>query len=268
MSGFDGTWLALREPVDHAAREMALVEALAQALAPIDAPSLVDIGCGTGSTWRYLSSQLPERTQWLLVDHDPLLLTDARHRIGADHPVRFQVHDLTDVAELPLEGVSVVTASALFDLCSRAFCETLIDRLTRTGCGLYAALNYDGTMTWSRPHPLDDAVVAAFNQHQRGDKGFGPALGPDATDCLTDLLTNRGFHVLTGDSPWQMDHGHAALQSAFLKGFRQPLLDIGDLSDGEIEAWLSFRLATIEAPENLCRVGHRDLLALPPKDWV
>jgi hypothetical protein len=215
-----------------------------------------------------LSEQLPERTRWLLLDHDPLLLADARHRIATDRQVRFQVHDLTDVDGLPLEAVSVVTASALFDLCSQAFCEALITRLARTRCGLYAALNYDGAMTWSLAHPLDGAVVAAFNRHQRGNKGFGLALGPDATDCLTGLLQDRGFHILTGDSPWQMDRSHPALQTAFLQGFRQPLLDIGELSDGDIEAWLSFRLSAVEEPESSCRVGHSDLLALPPDGLI
>ncbi|MCF8479978.1 MAG: methyltransferase domain-containing protein [Rhodospirillum sp.] len=266
MSGFDGPWLALREPLDRAARDGALVADVARHLVRVTDPRVLDIGCGTGSTWRSLSESLPGTVEWLLLDHDPLLLTEARRRIGGNRAVVVREHDLNDITGLPLEGVALVTASALFDLCSRSFCAALVARLAETACGLYAALTYDGVMGWSRTHPLDGAVVEAFNRHQRRDKGLGPALGPDATEGLAELLRERGFDPRIGSSPWRMDHRSAALQAAFLGGFRQPLSEIGTLSAGEIEEWLSFRLSVIDAPDSRCLVGHSDLLAFPPRE--
>lgn len=263
MSGFDKDWLALREPADRAARHDGLVDDLARYLSDMKDTRILDIGCGTGSTWRALNDRLPGAVHWGLLDHDPLLLEEAERRIGANGRVGFCRHDLNDIDTLPMKGVDVVTASALFDLCSERLCEAMADRLASTLCGLYAALNYNGIMHWSIPHALDEQIVDLFNQHQRTDKGFGPALGPDATARLARLLTTRGFSVRIEESPWRMDAGSTALQVALLNGLRQPLLEISELSEATIEGWLGYRLWAIGEPDSSCMVGHTDLLALP-----
>lgn len=263
MSGFDKDWLALREPADRAARHDGLVADLARHLASLEDARVLDIGCGTGSTWRCLSDRLPAKVHWQLLDYDPALLAEAARQIGSNSTVAFRRHDLNDIATLPLDGASVVTASALFDLSSERFCTALVDRLASARIGLYAALNYDGVMHWSLPHPLDGQMVDLFNRHQRTDKGFGTALGPDATACLAHLLTARDFSVRIEDSPWRMDSRTAALQAEFLRGLRQPLLEMSELSEATVDAWLEFRLSAIGQPGSSCLVGHTDLLALP-----
>lgn len=263
MSGFDKDWLALREPADRAARNKGLVDDLARHLASLDNGCVLDIGCGTGSTWRSLSDHLPANVHWQLLDCDPALLAEAARQIDSTSTVAFRQHDLNDIATLPLDAASIVTASALFDLCSERFCIDLADRLASARIGLYAALNYDGVMHWSLPHPLDEQMVDLFNRHQRTDKGFGAALGPDATACLARLLTAHGFSVRIEDSPWRMDSRTAALQAEFLHGLRRPLLEMSDLSEAVINDWLEFRLSAIGQPGSSCLVGHTDLLALP-----
>jgi SAM-dependent methyltransferase len=263
MSGFDKSWLAIREPADREARAQPLVDALSHHLqAKADSPSLLDIGCGTGSTYRTLSPLVPTETRWHLLDYDPQLLIEAEKQIGPSASVRFRHHDLNDLDGLPLEGVSVVTASALFDLCSADFCDRFVERLTGEKTGLYAALNYDGVMAWSEAHPLDGKVVENFNRHQRLDKGFGPALGPDATEHLSRLLGGRGYTVEIAKSPWQLGPEHHALQAELLNGIRQPVTEIGSISSAELEEWLAFRLAAVTRPGSSCVVGHTDLLAL------
>ncbi|EHS53117.1 hypothetical protein PDO_4415 [Rhizobium sp. PDO1-076] len=297
MSGFDKDWLALREPADHAARHEGLVDAVARHLAGLTDARILDIGCGTGSTWRSLGDRLPAGLHWRLLDHDPALLEEAARRIGASGLVELRRHDLNDIASLPVEGAGLVTASALFDLCSKHFCAILVDRLASARCGLYAALNYDGIMRWSLPHPLDAQMVDLFNGHQRTDKGFGPALGPDAAACLARQLKARGFRVRVEESPWRMDAGSAALQAELLNGMRRPLLeqfqqkcaailrlklrknkdgepyrhsrkggralDVSGLPEAAVDSWLEYRLAAIGQPGSSCIVGHADLLALP-----
>jgi SAM-dependent methyltransferase len=263
MSGFDKSWLALREPADREARARPLIDALCRHLqGKADSPSLLDIGCGTGSTYRTLSPVMPTTTRWQLLDYDPQLLLEAESQIGPSTAVTFRRHDLNDLEGLPLDGVSVVTASALFDLCSADFCDRFVDRLARQKSGLYAALNYDGVMAWSEAHPLDDRVVESFNRHQRLDKGFGPALGPDATEHLSRLLGARGYAVEIETSSWQLGPKHHALQAELLHGIRQPVTEIGTISPAELEEWLDFRLAAITMPDSSCVVGHTDLLAL------
>ena len=263
MSGFDRHWLALREPADHAARDDGLVEALARHLDGQSNAMVLDIGCGTGSSWRSLAPRLPAGTRWLMLDNDPSLLQEATRTIGPRQGVAFGRHDLNDMEGLPLDAVHIVTASALFDLCSERFCVALADRLVSARCGLYAALNYDGTMRWSHAHPLDERMVELFNSHQRTDKGFGEALGPEATATLARHLAERGFSIATGDSPWRMHAASADLQSAFLAGMRLPLLEISGMAADAIDEWLDFRQAAIAWPGSSCVVGHTDILALP-----
>ena len=263
MSGFDKDWLALREPVDKAARDPELVAQLSSYLETVDQPRLMDIGCGTGSTWRTLSRELAQVKSWLLLDYDQNLLDEAERRICSRSEVQFRQQDLTDLSSLPVDGISVVTASALFDLCSEDFSSAFADLMAARSCGLYAALNYDGVMRWSIAHSLDQDVVEGFNNHQRTDKGFGVALGPDATSCLAKQFEQRGYRVTIGDSPWKMGPAEASLQEAFLNGVAQPLREIEHLTNAQIDDWLAFRLSVIEANGSLCEVGHADLLALP-----
>ena len=265
MSGFDKEWLALREPADRAARAKPLVEILQRHLQEIERPAIVDIGCGTGSTWRSLSAQLPAQTSWLLLDHDPLLLAEARRRIGETASVAIGPFDLNEAESLPLDGVSTVTASALFDLCSEAFCTRFAGILAARGAGLYAALNYDGRMIWSLAHPLDGQVVEDFNRHQTSDKGFGPALGPAATAHLARQFSALGYRTTVAESPWRLGADEAELQRALLQGLEQPLTEIGTLSSGDVRAWLDFRLEAVGIAGSTCLVGHTDLLALPRK---
>ncbi|SMC53091.1 methyltransferase domain-containing protein [Rhizobium sp. RU36D] len=263
MSGFDKDWLALREPADRAARHKALVDRLVRHLQSTASPKLMDIGCGTGSTWRSLEADMPAEAAWLLLDNDGLLLQEAMRRIGPDRGVTVRQHDLNDIDGLPLDGVSIVTASALFDLCSEPFCAAFAQRLATAGSGLYAALNYDGIMDWSVTHPLDQKMVGYFNDHQRTDKGFGVALGPDATDCLAQVLSQQGYAVHIEDSPWLLDAASADLQQELLNGLRTPIVEMSGLPTDTVDEWLQFRLAAISAPGSSCRVGHKDLLALP-----
>ena len=263
MSGFDKDWLALREPADRKARAVNLIDRLCvHMVATKPHRALLDIGCGTGSTFRALSPRVPPDTAWQLLDYDPLLLAEAKRRTGEKPTVRFQQHDLNDLESLPLDGVTVVTASALFDLCSADFCNRFVETISRHGAGLYAALNYDGVMHWAQPHPLDEQVVADFNLHQRFDKGFGPALGPDATLHLRLGLEWNGYLVRTAPSPWVLGPDQARLQGELLRGMVPPLTEIGHLSPAQISEWLGFRLARVAMPGSSCVVGHTDLIAL------
>jgi len=253
--GFSATWLALREPADHAARDSALLLAAAQAAGP--EPVIVDLGCGTGSTIRAFDAPLKQVARWRLVDNDASLLEQAA--AGAKAGVTTHQLDLRDLHKLPLDGASLVTASALLDLCARDWVTSLADLLARHALPFYAALNYDGTMRWSPVDPADADVTLAFNQHQRGDKGFGPALGPDAAEAIAEIFAAAGFRVLQADSPWQLGPSEAALQRELLAGITGAATEAGE---AKAASWQGRRIAQLAQAQ--CRIGHRDLLALPP----
>ena len=78
---FERDWLALREPFDHAALNVALARRLADR--PAGRPRLIDLGAGTGSLFRYLAPIIGRRQDWVLVDADAALLDDAFGRTAA-----------------------------------------------------------------------------------------------------------------------------------------------------------------------------------------
>ncbi|MGH3453127.1 MAG: hypothetical protein ACRDP2_01840, partial [Nocardioidaceae bacterium] len=70
-------WLALREPVDAAARSAELVEEIRRYLPPTGGTTVHDLGCGTGSMARWLAPRLIGVQHWVLYDRDAELLTRA-----------------------------------------------------------------------------------------------------------------------------------------------------------------------------------------------
>ncbi|MDG3039738.1 class I SAM-dependent methyltransferase [Roseicyclus marinus] len=250
--GFSADWLALRDPADRAARDVALARRAAAAAGP--APLIVDLGCGTGATWRALSPVLPEGARWRFVDNDPALLAIAAAAAGDS--AETVMADLADLDSLPLAGATLVTASALLDLVSAEWVAGLVARL---GVPFYAALSYDGRMSWTPEDPRDAAITAAFNRHQTGDKGLGRALGPEAADHAVRVFEAAGFTVTLADSPWQLGPDMAALQRELCDGIAAAAAETG-LSDAT--AWSHARSAGAAASR--CLIGHLDLLALPP----
>lgn len=251
--GFDASWLTLREPADARARNDDVFEQALRHGSP--GSSVLDLGCGTGATARAFAAQGASDIDWRLLDNDALLLThaSARHPNATTHE-----GDLADIDALPLEDVHLVTASALLDLVSQDWLMRLANRLSRAGTPFYAVLSYDGRMRWTPADPDDAAVTQAFNAHQCGDKGFGPALGPAAGDTAARIFRDHGFEVTVGQSPWRLGPQDAALHEALLTGIAGAATQAG--CDGA-EAWLERRRSDMVQLSG--EIGHVDLLAVP-----
>ncbi len=251
---FDLAWLDLREPADRVARDHALLRRAQAHLACVEMPVVVDLGAGSGATVRAFGGWPPAR--WQLVDNDVVLLAEAKRRCGPDvTTLHFDLHDLD---ALPLSEARLVTASALLDLTSAAWIEALADRIAALNAGFYATLIYDGCTAWTPVHPDDVAVTAAFNRHQRRDKGFGPALGPLAGACVEAAMRSKGYSMCMAASRWSLDSTHAALQRELLAGIANAASEAGS---SVAEAWHQKRSDML--PGSSCVVGHVDVLALP-----
>jgi SAM-dependent methyltransferase len=278
LSGFSAEWLALREPADQRARNSDLLGALTRRFAGRDTLSVVDLGCGAGSNLRALAPALPRRQRWRLVDHDAALLGAARERIarwgdtweeagadlrasrqGRDLTVAFQKADLVSDLEGVLEGAPhLVTAAALFDLVSAEWIRRLAAAVAAREAVFYTVLTYNGTESWSPAHPSDAAIRAAFHAHQGGDKGFGPAAGPAASERLAEAFLAAGYRVRSADSPWRLGLQDAELVRELAKGTAGAVRETGQVGNDEVASWLEARLSAAA-----CVVGHTDLLAFP-----
>ncbi|MEM6661944.1 MAG: class I SAM-dependent methyltransferase [Pseudomonadota bacterium] len=220
---------------------------------------VLDLGSGAGANLQALAPLLPKPQQWLLVDNDPDLL--ARVPAVQDVQVSKRAADLaTDLDPLFDTPPTLVTASAVFDLCGPDLTDAVVAHTLGAGAAFYTVLTYDGRESWEPGHPFDRDVLDAFHNDQRRDKGLGPALGPDATQYLTDAFRAAGYRVFIRSSDWDlrrpndagtivaMANGHSEVASSSL--------------GAQAADWRQAQAATTRWV-----VGHQDLLALPP-DWI
>jgi hypothetical protein len=266
VSGFSADWLALREPHDAAARNRKVMHLVAEAMAGRFSITAVDLACGTGSTPRALAPHLPFRQAWRLVDNDLGLLARAAE---TSLPQGASIHtlpvDLARDLEAALDGApDLVTSSALLDLVSAEWLERFVVESAVRALPVYAALIYDGRATLTPSDPYDAAVIDAVNQHQRTDKGFGPALGPAvASDAIGRFERTGIYRVTKGASDWVLEPGDAAMQRALLEGWAQAAEEMGALPRIELHAWLARRSAFISEGQSSMQVGHVDIFAQP-----
>jgi SAM-dependent methyltransferase len=264
LSRFAHDWLALREPYDRAARSSALADRFADALGR--APRLIDLGCGTGANLRYLASRVAQPQDWLCLDRDRDLLVRAeaslgrwRKEVGWQGEVRFEELDLaTGLDSLALDSAGI-TASALLDLASAGWLDRLAKRCRRAP--VLMALSFDGRLSWHPALAEDDLVRDRFLQHQRNDKGFGPALGPDAPAHLTARLEAIGHEVGTATSDWRLGPADRPLLETTLDGVIAAAAEIE--GDQRLASWAAQRRLQLARGELGLIVGHVDLLALP-----
>ncbi|MTI00011.1 class I SAM-dependent methyltransferase [Roseibium sp. RKSG952] len=261
MSSFSADWLLLREPIDLAARNASVEAAFLQAL--LGSGPLLDLASGAGSTVMALRDRLPAEQSWILTDHDPALIETAKSRFDGNSRAGFMQVDLAaGLDRLPFNDVSGVTTSAFLDLVTGEFLEGLVDKVTRSKRPFLASLTYDGR-AWCTPEdPLDFELTAAMNAHQKTDKGFGTALGPDAAHVAARLFREAGYEVVTGTSDWNA--GDDA--SEFLEMLCSGWVDVGvqvALDKSRLEEWHSTRACQIATGQLQMGVGHIDLAAFP-----
>jgi SAM-dependent methyltransferase len=277
MGHFSAEWLSLREPADHAARSSALTRDILGAL-PAGELRILDLACGTGSNLRYLCGQIlhvntqldAERQDprsdpdFLLVDHDPSLLA----LVPSAANVTTLERDLTPLDADLFDRRSLVTASALLDLVSEPWLRALVLQCRAHGAAGLFALTYDGRITFEPAEPEDALVRDLVNQHQRTDKGFGPALGPAAVAGAVGLFRSVGYDVRTAPSDWRLSRTSAsdALQNQLIDGWAEAAGAVSPDKARSIDGWRWRRRDHVAAGRSLLIVGHHDLAAVPSHD--
>ncbi|MBP9128955.1 MAG: hypothetical protein KBF50_01670 [Steroidobacteraceae bacterium] len=298
MSGFSADWLYLREPFDHAAREtitaaLDLPGRLARwrKRSPGEALAVIDLACGHGANLRVLAPALSGAQHWRLVDHDSALLDavpdalDAwarrhgyrftlEHRVGDAQAIDIAGSDFharvvcqrldlaRDLASLDFGQAPLVTACALLDLVSASWLQALINKARAARAALLFGLTVDGRTAWSPADPGDETVHELFRQHQRRDKGFGPALGSQAAAVAVQQLACAGYETLQTQTDWVIDGALAPqMQRAMIEGMAAAALEQDPAPEGAVRSWAARRGAGIGSSR--LRVGHVDLVAEP-----
>jgi hypothetical protein len=238
---YSPSWLSLREAADARARSRDLAIELAIELATVLATGLGavrtdrlvihDLGCGTGSMGRWLAPLLPGPQHWVLHDQDPELLDLAAawmpSRAADGSPVSTEVRqgDVTALTTADLDGAALATASALLDLFTAEEAASIVAACAGASCSALFSLSVLGRVELGPADPLDVAVAAAFNAHQRrtvqgrtvqGRTVQGRTLlGPDGVAAAEHAFAGHGWQVLRRASPWRLGPDDAALAEAW-----------------------------------------------------
>lgn len=269
MGGFSAGWLALRESSDARARSAALTSAVARRLSGAADLHVLDLAAGTGANLRYLTAFLRDdrRSHWLLVDNDQALLARATAPMGERDRVETRVLDLAPAFEREDAGLfagrDLVTASALLDLVSERWLDTLARRCAEAGAVVLFTLTYNGDIRCSPGEPEDDMVRDLVNRHQRTDKGFGPALGPDAAQAAARAFAALGYRVHQERSDWVLAGDVPDLQTQLIVGWAEAAETIAPERGPLLRDWKARRLAHVAAGRSRLIVGHDDLAAWP-----
>ena len=282
----DPDWLALREPADVRSRD-----AVADAIMPPLLGRLrdsgdtrdrglrvVDLGAGTGANLRWLAPRLAvlggpaalQAQRWILVDHDPRLRAwgpaasttvraDVAHLGRLLSDVDGPDRDDTVCDDTVCDGTDLVTAAALLDLLDGSQLSDVVDAvLTRRTPALFS-LNVTGVVVLSPADPLDGALAAAFDAHQRREG----RLGPDAGAEVAERFRRGGWDVVQAQTPWRLLSQEAALLDAWLVGRVEAAVEWQPSLTSQAAAWLDRRRAQRRAGTLSAVVGHVDVLALP-----
>ena len=138
------------------------------------------------------------------------------------------------------DGAAGLSASALLDLTSAAW----LDRLAAwcRGMPVLMALSFDGRLGFEPAAPEDRTIRERFVAHQRSDKGFGPALGPDAAPYLADRLAACGHEVALEPADWRLGPEDRPLLGATLEGIVRAAREMAN--DSSLERWATLAPAT------------------------
>ena len=279
-------WLALREAADFASRSQQLTRLAAGRLAGASPVHVLDLGTGTGSNLRFLVEHLPPRQQWLVVDRDPEVLGRLQARTAAWAAPRgyavtpeaggfvvtgehLEVHvetrqrNLNDIDDPGLfAGRHLVTASALLDLVSRPWLQSLASQCRTAGAAALFTLTYDGRSPCAPTDADDDIVRELFNRHQRTDKGLGGvAAGPDGAAAAAEAFAAAGFRVERERSDWVIEPEAEELQRQLIDGWASAAAEMAPEIATQIANWRLRRLQHVADDGSLIVVGHEDMLA-------
>ena len=131
-------------------------------------------------------------------------------------------------------GRGLVTASALLDLVSEGWLRKLAGKCRDAGAVVLFALTYNGDMRCLPEEAEDGEVRDLVNRHQRSDKGFGPALGPDAAESAARAFAAAGYEVQRERSDWVLEENDSNLQAQLIEGWAEAAAAIAPDRAGSI----------------------------------
>lgn len=160
--------------------------------------------------------------------------------------------------------------SALCDLVPRDWVERMAAACAARRLPFYAALNVAGRGRFTPPHPADALVARGFRRDQARDKGFGGlALGARAPAAIAAAFAAHGYTVLRAPADWAvrtrpLNSAASAFARELVGGMAGAAGQHARRHRLTLRDWARLRADQAEAGQLAFRIGHADLLCLPP----
>lgn len=212
MDHADVRYLESKRTVDERARSRRVRDRLLDALPP--APSVLDVGAGTGAMLAALLSWGLREGTYRGIDRSGALIRHARgtwpDRLADEFEVAsredgFVVDQLSvafetgDVLDMKEGASDLVVAQALLDLVPPVEAVDAIERALRGGGLAYLPITFDGVSIFRPAHPDDEAVVDAYHVAIDREPGRNSRAGRELLDHLDE---RRGSLLAVDSSDW------------------------------------------------------------------
>ena len=288
-------YLASKRTVDDRALNRTVWAALQQALAPVVAPRILEIGGGTGAMfqrmleWGLLSSgeytlvdaaqenvaaaslALPEwgRRRGLTVDEQCGGLRFSTPSASMDLKlVANDLFDFIDHAAGQTYRYDLLVAHAFLDLVDIPRALALLRTVLHSGSLMYLTINFDGLTAFEPDyeHRLDEKVIALYHQSMDDRPTGGDSRSGRR---LFTWLPQAGFSILeAGSSDWAVFPQQGAYQADeayflhfILHFFESSLSGHAALAGEPFADWLAVRRAQIETGQLVFLAHQFDFLA-------
>jgi len=217
---------------------------------------------------RWLAPRLSGPQRWVLHDADAGIVSHAYLRSAvddADRPVRtsVSVEVLADLAPDAFVGAAAVTASALLDVITRSEAQRIVTACVAAAVPALFSLTVTGSVGLDPAAPLDAALGAAFNDHQRREACGRRLLGPDAVPVIAHLFAAAGWATRVVPTPWRLAAADAPLIHAWLDGWVDAAVQQHPEHADAADAYRRRRHEQASAGGLRVIVAHEDLLAWP-----
>jgi SAM-dependent methyltransferase len=265
-------YLEAKRAVDDTALDAHLAEVFRERLP--DTPTIVDLGCGTGSMLGRLLEWGVTDGEYIGIDADGSVLEAAQrlrvaearergHTVGGttdetdigDLSVRFEQADALERLGT-LDAPDAIIGLSFADLVGAAALVETVGAVAAAGTQLYLPITFDDLTVFAPTDATDDAVIGGFHATMRREGS------PDVGRRLISRLQRAQGHLEVGTSDW-MVRPHVDGYTPDERRFLQHILRLIEAAVAEVPGaagWLRRRRAQLEAGE-LWYIAHQyDLL--------
>ena len=262
MHKFENSWLYQREKIDNQSKNLSLINIINNALKNIENISILDLGTGTGSNFRFLSKKITHKNQfWTLMDISKSSLQEAKRNIISNNKIKsvsFKNHNIIkNIKNINFNKYDLVAGSAFLDIMPNSWFK-VFHKLNQDTKIIYFSINYDGYFKFYPRHNFDNNMLKLFNKDQRSKKdGKVNAVGPDCGEIIMSHFSKTHKTYLL-NSNW-VDIRNKNFQLMFLDFCKNI---IHKNKDYALEEWLEFKKEKIIKNQSKLLVRNKDFLAI------